>query len=117
MPFLGLLWGASGLTSLGKYLAIGFAGLLAMGFVVNSITAPYKRQVKALENHNRELALASEQKDAQIEQDRARAEDDHLKQQAFDAEIQRVLANATDRSTDCRLSAERLRLLRGLAAR
>jgi hypothetical protein len=114
MPLLGLLWGATGFTSLGRYLMIGIAALFAMGFVVSGITAPYKRDIKRLETTNKDLILASEQKDAQLAAHELRVEEDRKTQELFDVEIKGWLAS---RSAACRVTDAELRKLVAAAAR
>ncbi len=114
MPLLGLLWGASGITSLGRYLIIGAAIVGVSGYVVNNITAPYKRELAAAKFQNLRLVKASADKDAQIEADRTRYEEDRKSQEQFDAEIQKVLRG---RTSACTLSAAELRDLEKLAKR
>ncbi len=117
MPLLTLLWGASGLTAIGRYLIIGAVALGLLGYVVNNITAPYKRQIEALETQNKELRVASEQKDAQITANQARFEEDLAKETAIAAEIKGFLDAPASKSDACRLSDRQLQLLNTITTR
>lgn len=117
MPLLGLLWGSAGLTAIGKYLLIAVAGLFFAGWAVSGITAPYKREIAALENDKKQLLIAAEQKDAQIEANRKRYEDDLARESAVQDEIKRFVNAASAKPDACRLSAEQLRFLSSIAAR
>lgn len=117
MPLIGLLWGATGLTAIGKYLIIAVAALGFAGWAVSGITAPYKREIAALENDKKQLLVAAEQKDAQIEAGRKRFEDDLAKEAALQGEIKRFFDASPVKSDACRLSPEQLRFLSSIAAR
>lgn len=115
MPLLSLLWGAGGLTSLGKYLIIGVIGLGLAGWAVNGITAPYKDQIRLLNKQNQDLVLASKQKDAQIEADRKQYEEDRARLDTLEAEIEKVSHAESTKSDACRLSSEQLLWLKRIA--
>lgn len=117
MPLLGLLWGASGLTSVGRYLIIGVAGLFALGLLVNGIVAPYKREISSLRAYNKQLEQAAEKSAKILAEDSELAEAQALSRAAFDAEAQKVRNESNVSPDTCRLSPERLRQLRKLAAR
>jgi len=117
MPLIGLLWGSTGLTAIGKYLLIAVAGLAFAGWAVSGITAPYKREIAALENDKKQLIIAAEQKEAQLEASRKRYEDDLAKEAALQGEIKRFFDASPVKSDACRLTAEQLRFLSSIAAR
>lgn len=117
MPLLGLLWGSAGLTALGRYLLIAVAGLAFAGWAVSGITAPYKRTIAALEDDKKQLILAAEQKEVQIEASRKRYEDDLAREAALQGEIKRFFDASPVKSDACRLSPEQLQFLSSIAAR
>lgn len=115
MPLLSLLWGASGLTAIGRYLALGTAALFAMGLIVNSITAPYKREIAGLQQQAVNLREAAEKLNRQIEEDAKLAESQAESRAAYEAELEKVFHAPQTGNPGCKLTGERLQQLRNLA--
>lgn len=107
---IGMLWGAAGLTSLGKYLLIGVAGLFAMGWMVNGITAPYRAQVAGLKVEITSLKQAATKRAELEAKDAARAEAAEIELARLNATLESVIHES--KASSCVLApAERDRLL------
>jgi hypothetical protein len=116
MQLVGLLWGAAGLTTIGKYLIIGVAALLAMGWMVNGITAPYRSEISRLNNDIAGLHEAA-RKRAELEaKDAARAEADAAEKERLEAQLEAIAHESRLSPGACRLSSVELERLRVLAA-
>ncbi len=114
MPLLGLLWGASGLTSVGRYLMIGVAGLFAAGILVNGITAPYKREIASLKNHVRDVEQAADKRAKILEEDSKLAEAQEEEVLRLRSQIKGILDATPAPSPACKLSSVQLQQLRSV---
>lgn len=99
-----------------KYMVAAIFALTILAWAINDITSPYRREISRLKSETQALARANAQKDAQIEDDQRRAEEDRQKAEKLDAEINNVV-HSQPADSDCRLSDQQLRVLRSIASR
>ena len=81
----------------GKYLAIGLAGLVFIGWLRLDASAPYRAEIK-------QLQAAAEQKEAIIAADAKRAESAEKEKTRLEAEVKRIADEAAKRTDACKLS-------------
>ncbi len=116
MPLFGLLWGVTGLTAVGRYLIIGVAGLFALGFVVNGIVAPYKRDIARLEGQNKKLLDDNAKSERLAEEDSSLASADEQELASLRQKVREFTDAAASRGDTCRLSPVELQQLKSAAS-
>jgi hypothetical protein len=91
---------------------IGVAGLAALGFAINGIVAPYKREIAGLQLEKRQLIEAAAEREKILAADAELAEAQEKNRAELQAEIERVSHGQDNRPDACRLKPSELQFIK-----